>query len=166
MIYNCHLNKEDAPKLVKIYIDAMQEKLDEDEKSFTLAEQRAIKGYHDFIIDLAGTSDTKSMWSQLPDEDEFITWLESEFSMDYKNAKKVANSVKQMDLRLPSLVSDPMSFLDVLTAIPDHSKRKKYLEKVSKSAYRIYPHGNCSLKTIKNGLSNINFYINFLNRKK
>ena len=99
----------------------------------------------------------------LPDEEIFIAWLEKECRQTYGNACKIVSSIKQLDLILPSFVSEPMTFLDVLRAAPD-KKREKYIEYVCD---RIHLRGSKKRgkhKTIANRLANIRtFYINFLN---
>lgn len=160
------LTKEDAPGLVEIYIDTMLEKLDENEDAYTKAELRALTTYHAFIVDVAGASDktlVKEKSCLLHDEDEFLSWLETECRVDYENAKKIVSSVKRMDLILPSLVSEPMTFLDVLRALPAGSKRKNYIKLVRTKKREINRNADCSYKTIQNGFANINYYLNFLN---
>lgn len=162
------ITKEIAPELVNIYLETMQEMLDEDEDAFTKADLRAIMAYHDFIVDITDSHDIKVCMEQaapLPREEEFLAWLEKEYKMDYENAKRIVSSVKRMDLVVPSLVSAPMSFLDVLRAIPDNTKRNKYLDMVSKKKGEIYSKSRGSYKTILNGLANIKYYANFLNIK-
>ena len=61
-----------------------------------------------------------------------------------------------MDLRLPSLVHEPMTFLDVLRALPAGSKRKNYIKLVRTKKREIYRNADCSYKTIQNGFANIN----------
>lgn len=166
--YDGELTEEDAPDLVKIYLDKMLEKMDSQEDSYTKAELRAMASYHAFIVDLAGTGEEifiKEKSTPLLDEREFTDWLEAEYKMDYENAKKIAYSVRRMDLILPSLVTEPMTFLDVLRAIPINSKRNNYVNLVSKQKQRIYKNAKVSYKTIQTGLSNIIFYLNFLNSK-
>lgn len=161
------LTKEDAPELVKIYLDAMLEKIDKDEDSYTKAELRALASYHAFIIDMMGVDDKKLIkekTSPLPDEEEFCSWLETEYKMDYENARKIVSSVKRMDVILPSMVSDPMTFLDVLRALPQRSKQENYIRLVRGQKHRIFKNADCSYKTIMNGLTNIKYYLNFLNR--
>lgn len=162
------LTEEDAPDFVKIYLDKMLEKMDEQEDSFTKAELRALASYHAFIVDLAGTEDEtfiKEKSTPLPDEREFTDWLEAEYKMDYENARKIASSIKRMDLILPSLVTEPMTFLEVLRAIPINSKRTHYVERVANQKQRIYKNAKVSYKTVQTGLANIIFYLNFLNNK-
>lgn len=164
----CDLTKEFAPELVNIYLETMQEKLDENEDSFTKADLRAMMAYHDFIADITGSTESKVCMEKstpLPDEEEFIAWLEKEYKMGYENATRIISSVKRMDLILPSLVTDPMSFLDVLRAIPDNTKRKKYLDMVSEKKGEVYSKSRGSYKTILNGLANVKYYANFLNSK-
>lgn len=69
-----------------------------------------------------------------------------------------------MELILPSLVTEPMSFLEVLRALPTKSKRQNYVALVSKQKRHIYRNSKVSYSTIQKGLSNIKIYINFLNR--
>lgn len=161
------LTKDVAPELVNVYLETMQEELAKHEDSYTKANLLAMMAYHDFIVCVAESSDEKLLKPKaapLPDEEEFLSWLETEYNMDYENARKIISSVKRMDLILPSLVSEPMTFLDVLRAIYDKSKRKNYIEMVSNRKERIFAKAKCSLKTIQNGLSNIsNYYLNFLN---
>ena len=160
------LTKEDAPGLVEIYVETMLEKLDENEDAYTKAELRALITYHAFIVDVAGASDktlVKEKSCSLPDEEEFLSWLETECRIDYENAKKIVSSVKRMDLILPSLVHEPMTFLDVLRALPAGSKRKNYVKLVQTKKKEIYRNADCSYKTILNGFANINYYLNFLN---
>ena len=162
----CDITKTYAPDLVKDYLETMQEMLDEDEDAFTKADLRAMMAYHDFIVDIAGSTEAKICKKKsvpLPDEEEFLAWLETEYKMDYEKAKRIVSSVRRMDLILPSLVTDPMSFLDVLRTIPDNSKRKKYLDMVSEKKGEIYSKSRGSYKTILNGLSNMNYYMKFLN---
>lgn len=157
-----------APDLVKVYLETMQEMLDEDEDAFTKADLRAMMAYHDFIVDTTESSETKVCMAKstpLPDEEEFLAWLEKEYKMDYENAKRIVSSVKRMDMILPSLVTDPMSFLDVLRAIPDNNKRKKHLDMVNEKKGEIYSKSRGSYKTILNGLANVKYYANFLNSK-
>ena len=164
----CDLTISEAPGLVEIYVETMIEELEANEKAYTKAERRALTTYHDFIAEKAGTSDktlAKKKSNSLPDEEEFLSWLEKEVNIDYENARKIVSSVKRMDLRLPSLVSDPMTFLDVLRALPAGSKRKNYIKMVSKRKKEIYRNADCSDKTIKNGFANIDSYLNFLNSK-
>ena len=68
-----------------------------------------------------------------------------------------------MDLILPSLVSEPMTFLDVLRALPTGIKRKNYIKLVRTKKREINRNADCSYKTIQNGFANINYYLNFLN---
>ena len=160
------LTKEDAPGLVEIYVETMLKKLDENEDAYTKAELRALTTYHAFIVDVAGASDktlVKEKSCSLPDEEEFLSWLETECRVDYENAKKIVSSVKRMDLILPSLVHEPMTFLDVLRALPAGSKRKNYVKLVQTKKKEIYRNADCSYKTILNGFANINYYLNFLN---
>ena len=160
------LTKEDAPGLIEIYVETMLEKLDENEDAYTKAELRALTTYHAFIVDVAGASDktlVKEKSCSLPDEEEFLSWLETECRVDYENAKKIVSSVKRMDLILPSLVHEPMTFLDVLRALPAGSKRKNYVKLVQTKKKEIYRNADCSYKTILNGFANITYYINFLN---
>ena len=160
------LTKEDAPGLVEIYVETMLEKLDENEDAYTKAELRALTTYHAFIVDVAGASDktlVKEKSCSLPDEEEFLSWLETECRVDYENAKKIVSSVKRMDLILPSLVHEPMTFLEVLRAFPAGSKRKNYVKLVQTKKKEIYRNADCSYKTILNGFANITYYINFLN---
>lgn len=164
----CDFTKEFAPELVNIYLETMQEMLNEDEDAFTKADLRAIMAYHDFIVDITDSNEAKVCMEKstsLPDEDEFLAWLEKEYNMDYENAKRIVSSIKRMDLIFPSLVTDPMSFLDVLRAIPEKGKREKYLDIVSKRKGQIYSNSHGSYKTILNGLNNIRYYLNFLNSK-
>lgn len=161
------LTKDDAAELVKIYLDAMLEKIDKDEDAYTKAELRALASYHAFIIDMAGTDDRKLIkekTSPLPDEDEFCSWLETEYKMVYENVGKIVSSVKRMDMILPSMVSDPMTFLDVLRALPKRSKQENYIRLVRGQKHRFFKNADCSYKTILNGLANITYYLNFLNR--
>ena len=163
------LTKEDAPGLVEIYVETMLEMLDENEDAYTKAELRALTTYHAFIVDVAGASDktlVKEKSCSLPDEEEFLSWLETECRVDYENAKKIVSSVNRMDLILPSLVHEPMTFLDVLRALPAGSKRKNYIKMVRTKKKAITRNAHCSYKTIQNGLANIQYYINFLNNKK
>lgn len=158
------LTEEDAPKLVEIYVETMLE----DEDAYTKAELRAMKHYHAFIVEVAETLDKTYINKKsrsLPNEDEFRSWLENENKMNYDNATKIVSSVKRMDLELPSLVSEPMTFLDVLRALPAAHMRPKYLNLVRTKQQAIYHRINCSDKTLQNGFSNINYYINFLNSK-
>lgn len=164
----CDITKEFAPQLVNIYLETMQEMLDENEDAFTKGDLRAMMAYHDFIADITDSSETKVCMEKstpLPDEEEFLAWLEKEYKMDYENAKRIVSSIKRMDLLFPSLVSDPMSFLEVLRAIPEKSKREKYLAIISERKSQIYSKSHSSYKTILNGLANIKHYLNFLNSK-
>lgn len=161
-------SKAIAPNFVKIYVETMLEELAENEDAYTAAEKRALTAYHAFIIDMAGTDDKKYIKEKtlpLPDEDEFRSWLETEYKMDSGKIGKIVSSVKRMDIILPSMVSDPMTFLDVLRAIPQRSKQEKYIKLVNRRKRRILKNAGCSKKTIGNGFSNLNFYLNFLNRK-
>lgn len=163
----CDITKSFAPDLVNAYLETMQEMLDEDEDAFTKADLRAMMAYHDFIVDITGSAEAKvciEKLTPLPDEKKFLTWLETEYKMNYENAKRIVSSVKRMDMILPSLVTDPMSFLDVLRAIPDNNKRKMYLDMVSEKKGEIYTKSRGSYKTILNGLANMKYYINFLNK--
>ena len=160
--------KAEAPGLVEIYVEAMLEELEANENTYTKAEQRAMKAYHAFIVDVAGTSDktlVKEKSSALPDEEEFLSWLETAYGMGCDNAKKIVSSVKRMELFIPSLVKEPMTFLEVLRALPGN-KRKSYIRLVRTKKNEIFRTADCSGKTILNGLVNITYYLNFLNNKK
>lgn len=164
---NSDLTKEDAAGLVKIYLDEMLEMMDRAEDSYTKAEFRALASYHAFIIDMAASNDRKYIKEKtlpLPDEDEFRSWLETEYKMDYDNIGKIVSSVKRMDLILPSMVTNPMTFLDVLRALPQKSMRENYLKLVSRQRQSIYKTAVCSCKTIRNGWANVKYYLYFLNR--
>lgn len=163
-----YLTKEDAPGLVEIYVEAMLEELDKNEDAYTKAELRALSTYYAFIVDMAGASNKtfiKEKSCSLLDENEFLSWLETECRVDYENAKKIVSSVKRMDLMLPSLASEPMTFLDVLRALPAGGKRKSYINLIRTKKKEIYRNAECSYKTILNGFANINYYLNFLNNK-
>lgn len=162
------LTKEVAPDLVNIYIETMKEELDRNETAYTNAERRAMMEYHDFIVDIAKSSVAKislEKVGRLPDEDRFLSWLETEYRMDYGKAKRILSSIKRVNLILPSLVSEPMSFLDVLLALPDKDKRAKYYMLVSKKRNQTYAKAAVAYKTLQNGMSNIKYYLNFLNSK-
>lgn len=162
----CDVTKCLASDLVKEHLEIMQEMYFEDENTFTKADIRAMMAYNDFIADITESSEAKVCMEKpapLPDEEEFLSWLETEYKMDYENAKRIVSSVKRMDLILPSLVTEPMSFLDVLRAIPDKSKRENYMAMVSEKKGEIYSRSHGSYKTILNGLTNIRYYIKFLN---
>lgn len=162
------LTKEFAPEFVNIYLEMMQEMLDEDEDAFTKANLRAMMAYHDFIADITDSSEKRVCMEKstpLPDENEFLAWLEKEYKMDYEKGNRIVSSIKRMDLILPSLVTDPMSFLDVLRAIPEKSKRENYLSMVSERKGQICSKSRSSYKTILNGLANIKYYLKFLNSK-
>lgn len=163
-----NFTKELAPELVNIYLEAIQEELDKNEDSYSKADFRAIAAYHDFIVYLVQSNDPKALQEKskaLPDEVEFLNWLEKEYKMDLENAGKIVSSVKRMDLVLPSMVTDLMTFLDVLRVIPDKTKREKYFDMVSKKKGQVYAKSKIAYKTIQIGLSNIKYYINFLNQK-
>ena len=165
----CDLTKEEAPGLVEIYVETMLEELYANEDAYTKAELRALITYHAFIVDVAGSSDKtldKKKSSSLPDEEAFLSWLETECRVDYENAKKIVSSVKRMDLILPSLVSEPMTFLDVLRALPAGNKRKNYIKMVRTGIKKIVHNSGCSYKTVLNGFANIKCYMLYLNSKK
>lgn len=162
------LTKEVAPDLVNIYIETMQDELEKNRTAYTNTERRAMMEYHDFIVDIANSSAAKISMEKvepLPDEDGFLSWLEAEYRMDYGKAKRILSSIKRVNLILPSLVSEPMSFLDVLRALPDKDKRAKYYMMVSKKRNQTYAKASGAYKTIQNGMSNIKYYLNFLNSK-
>lgn len=164
--------KNHGPLLVKIYVDAMEQQMegkevtDKKEKARQNAGLRALKAYHAFIADECGNTGRRLLKPKakpLPDEEIFITWLEKECRQTYGNACKIVSSIKLLDLILPSFVSEPMTFLDVLRAAPD-KKRGKYIKYVCN---RIHLRGSKKRgkhKTIANCLANTRtFYINFLN---
>lgn len=163
-------SKKAALELVNIYIETMQEELDRDEDAYTKGEIRAMMAYHDFISFYTGVSDSnllKGKTPPLPDEDEFASWIEQEYKKDPIEAGKIVSSVARTGMILPSLVSDPMSFIDVLRALPTKSKRESYLAMaVGANGKRESAHADCSHKTVQNGISNIRYYINFLNNQK
>ena len=164
----CDLTISFAPEVVEIYVETMLEELDENEDAYTKAELRAMTTYHAFIADITGASVKtfiKEKSSSLPDEEEFRSWLETECGMDYENARKTVSSVKRMDVVVPSLVSEPMTFLDVLRALPAGSKRKNYIKLLRTKKKEIYRKSGWSYKTILNGFANLTFYLNFLNSK-
>ncbi len=70
-----------------------------------------------------------------------------------------------MELFIPSLVKEPMTFLEVLRALPGN-KRKSYIRLVRTKKNEIFRTADCAGKTILNGLANITYYLNFLNNKK
>lgn len=167
-LMNSDKSKAMAPGLVEVYVETMLEELDADEDAYTKAELRAMTTYHAFIVELSGSSDKKFIkekTTSLPDENDFLSWLEKEYKMNYDEAGKIVSSVKNMDLILPSLVSDPMTFLDVLRALPAGSKRKNYIKMVRTKKKAITRNAHCSYKTIQNGFANIIYYLNFLNEK-
>lgn len=164
----CDLTKSSAPDLVKAYLETMQEMLDKDEDAFTKAELCAMMAYHDFIVDITDSVEekiSKKKSKQLPDEEQFLDWLETEYKMDCENAKRIVSSIKRMDLIIPSLVTDPMSFFDVLRAIPDKNKRENYMAMVGQRKYQIFAKSHSKHKTIINGLGNLRYYLNFLNSR-
>ena len=155
-----------APTLVDDYIRAFKQinRADKDYKKNLLV----LTAFHDFIVDLSGSPSIKYMKKKtlcLPDEEAFKNWMVTEYKMDYKKAGKIVSSIKRMNLFLPSLVSDPMSFLDVLRALPIPSKRDNYIALIKSKKQAIYRSASCSSKTISNGWSNIGFYLKFLNHK-
>ncbi|MBD5293865.1 MAG: hypothetical protein HDR79_00295 [Bacteroides sp.] len=156
-----------APMVVDDYIDTFNE-LNEDSEDFTV-NLRVLHAFHDFVVVLSGSSCTKYLKEKsvvIPDEEAFQNWLVAEYKMDYENARKILSSVKRMDTILPSVVSDPMSLLDVLYALPTERKRKNYVRLIRKRIQKISYGTDCSDKTISNGLSNITYYLNFLNSQK
>lgn len=162
------ISKQDAPEYVQIYVDLMLEELDANEDAYTKAEVRALSTYHAFIVDISGSHDKKLIKEkslQLPDEEEFIKWLETEYKIHYENARKIVSSIKRMDLILPSIVIEPMTFLDVLRALPAGSKRKNYIKLIEGYKKGIARKTKISEKTIINGLTNIRFYKLFLDSK-
>ncbi|MBD5180150.1 MAG: hypothetical protein HDT01_02495 [Bacteroidales bacterium] len=164
----CDLTKAEAPGLVLIYVDEMLKAFERKEKAFENIDLRVLTTYHAFITEISESSDKtfiKKKSVALPDEGEFLEWLENECRIKFENAKKIVSSVKRMDLIMPSLVSDPMTFLDVLRAIPNKEKREKYIKLVCKDKEAIYRNAGCSYKTLKNGFTNIDYYLKFINSK-
>lgn len=156
-----------APTLVDDYI-ATYEYLSKDPKDFN-RNLRVLYAFHDFIVDLSGSSCIKYLKKKpscLPDEEAFKNWMVTEYRMDYKNVVKILSSVKRMDVVLPSLVSDPMSFLDVLRALPSESKRENYIKRFSPLKRKLSKDAGCAYKTIQNGFTNIEFYIKFLSKSR
>lgn len=152
---------------VKIYIQAIQEELENDNELYTKAQYRAFIAYHDFIADLIGSRAPrllKQKAAPLPDEAEFEKWLEADYHMNYANIKKIVSSVARMDLVLPSIVTDPMSFLDVLRALPTKEKREKYIALVRKYKSQILAKSGYAESTIMNGFANVSLYAQFLSR--
>ena len=155
-----------APTLVDDYITVFKQ-INRDDKDYK-KNLRVLTVFHAFIVDLSGSHSRKYMKKKtlcLPDEEAFKDWMVTEYKMDYKEAGKIVSSIKRMDLILPSLVSDPMSFLDVLRALPVASKRDNYIALIKSKKQAIYRSASCSSKTISNGWSNIGFYLKFLNHK-
>ncbi len=165
----CDLTKKSAPELVKAYVDTIMEEREKDKDSYPTAAVLAMQAYHDFIVDVAEAHDRKLLKKKaapLPDEKEFISWLETERRISYDNAVKMANSVRNMDPELPSIVTNPMTFLEVLRALPTKRMQEKYIDMVKKQHQQIYANASCSYITIRNGFTNIGYYLNFLNRDK
>ena len=162
----CDLTRETALTLVRIYIDAMWEILDEQNKAYTPTEQRAMLAYHDFIADLVGLPQEKLLKekpSPLPDEDKFLSWLMSEYAKDYNNAQKIVYSVRYMNMIFKSLLPDAMTFADALRAKPELRNVETYMDFISKNKQRLFATDNASeKKTIQNGLANLRFYLLFL----
>lgn len=158
-----------AVELINIYLETMQEELDRNEDAYTKAEIRAMMAYHDFISFYTGGSDSnllKVKTPPLPDEDEFVLWIEQEYKKGPIEVGKIVSSVARMGVILPSLVTEPMSFIDVLRALPTKSKRENYLAMViRKRDKKDNDIAGCSQKTVQNGISNMRYYINFLNQK-
>lgn len=148
-------------------VDLYLYELDDGEISLPTAQRRAIEAYHDFIVAYTDAPEETVLKRSEPlaDKAEFVTWLERECRMDYENADKVASSVSRMDAVVPSLVSDPMSFLDVLRALPTKSKRENYIFLLQIRSMRIAHQSGVAEKTIDNGLRNVELYANFLNHK-
>ncbi|MDE6339953.1 MAG: hypothetical protein K2K97_09235, partial [Muribaculaceae bacterium] len=106
----------------------------------------------------------KAKTTPRPDEEAFLNWLEEEYKMDYETALKIVSSVKNMELIVPSRVTEFSSFLEVLRRLPK-DKRDSYLKFVKQKKNRIFERANCKPKTVQNGFTNVGFYIKFLNSK-
>ncbi len=162
--------RENAFELVDIYVETMQEELNENPLAYSNAEQRAILAYHDFILDFGGNHSNpkllKDKAESLPDEEEFLEWLERTYGYDYERARKIASSVKCVDLELRPLIDDQLSFLEKIRVIHSKEDRKRYVAMVEDDLNSKTNDITAStLKTIKNGLANIKIYITFLNEK-
>ncbi|MDE5868745.1 MAG: hypothetical protein K2H18_00810 [Muribaculaceae bacterium] len=170
-IYGYDLNAyfaNQAPGLVNTYIMVLKNEMEKDAR-YSRTDLRVLETFHAYIVDISASSDAKYLKpkaSPLPDEEEFLNWLMSSYNdIDYDRARKIVSSIKRLDLIAPSLVRDPISFLDVLRALPDNGKRENYIIRVHKRMKHIHRTLSVTSKTISNEMSNARIYARFLNRK-
>lgn len=162
--YSCNLTKETASELIDIYIDEFQLQL---AKNTHIVEAKWLKSflkYKDFVEDkCAVTSRNKREKFTIPYIDEFMNWLETHH-MSYENASKVRSSLCNSHNWLRPILEGEYDFFVEAAKLKDKAVRKRLLNFVIVEVNKTYPfYKNTALKTIKNCISNIRLYFNFLN---
>lgn len=168
--HNSEAVNEFAVDLVAAYVEMMEEKLKDNPKSFSPAEQRAILAYYDFISWVGGLPEiyVKKTW-RLPFADEFRDWLTPKHNdtiKAYENAVKTISSVKCFGMCLDPVSEYWETWMYELADARDKDSRKELEKKIMKSvsdAIEAFP--SKSRKTISNGLTNLAKYFIFLDYK-
>lgn len=162
----CDITKEVAPFLVRVYIDAMHEILEEHPDAYTSREIRTLFAFHDFIADLAGMPEEKLLKEKaipLQEEDKFLSWLMSDYNKDYSSAQKIVSSVRCIHAIAKSFLPDSINILDAFRVMPELKNFETYKKHLSKNnSLRYSMKKGLSDKTIHNYLSNMNYYLLFL----
>lgn len=160
---------EFAVNLVAAYVEMIEEELKDDPKSFSLAEQRAILAYHDFISWVGGLPESypKKTWS-FPLAEEFLEWLTPKHAdavKAYENSRKAVSSVRCLGVLLDATDESWESRMHELAATKDKDSRERLEEKIKQAVYdAIKARPPKSRKSVSNGLSNLHNYFIFLNQ--
>lgn len=161
---------EFAVDLVAVYVEMMEEELQNEPKSFSSTEQQAIFAYHDFISWTGGIPEkyAKKEWS-LPFAKEFREWITPKCDdalKAYINSVKAVSSVKCLGRHLDSVGELWEELMHEFAETKDNDCRKELEERIKKivcDAKEALPLK--SRKSVRNGSTNLDKYFLFINHK-
>ncbi len=169
------ITKESAVDLVDKYIDELNYHLKITPDMFSKRARRALLDYRSFIAEKTGTKDPAEFNSfSIPYDTQFIEWLENSLNMDYENAAKVLYSLRNSVAWFrPIFDMDFDPFAEAISFSKKES-REKMLEYIIdhvetffelKTDSKVLSRQECmpKRKTVKNAISNMKCYFNFLN---
>lgn len=169
------ITKESAVDLVDKYIDELNYHLELAPNLFNKRARRALLCYRSFIAEKTGAKDpAESNSFSIPHDTQFVEWLENSLNMDYENATKVLSSLRNSVAWFrPIFDMDFDPFAEAISFSKKES-RDKMLEYIIdhvetffelKTDSKVLSRQECmpKRKTVKNAISNMKCYFNFLN---
>ena len=174
-VMRCGITEESAVDLVDKYIDELNCQLELAPDLFNKRARRALLYYRSFVAEKTGAKDpAESNSFSIPHDTQFVEWLENSLNMDYENATKVLSSLRNSVACFRPIFDmdfDPFAEAISFSKKESRDKMREYIiDHVEtffelKTDSKVLSRQECmpKRKTVKNAISNMKCYFNFLN---